>query len=41
MAKYTKDFILNVVKAYLRGEGGYKTIAKNFNIPAVSMLEIG
>lgn len=34
MAKYDLAFKLAVVKAYLAGEGGYKTIANKFGIPS-------
>ena len=34
MAKYSYEFKLNVVKAYLNGEGSYECIAKKFNIPS-------
>lgn len=38
MAKYDLAFKLAVVKAYLAGEGGYKTIANKFGIPSKKLL---
>lgn len=39
LAKYSFEFKLDVVKAYLNGEGGYKYLAKKFNIPAKSNID--
>lgn len=39
MVKYSFEFKLDVVKAYLNGEGGYKYLAKKFNIPAKSNID--
>lgn len=36
MAKYSFEFKMEVVRAYLNGEGGYKCLAKKFNLPASS-----
>ena len=38
MSKYNKDFKQKVVDAYLAGEGGYKTLAKRFQIPSHESL---
>ena len=34
MAKYSYEFKLKVVQAYLNGEGGYGYLAKKYNIPS-------
>lgn len=34
LAKYSFELKLEIVKAYLDGEGGYKYLAKRFNIPS-------
>lgn len=39
MAKYDYDFKRIVVEAYQNGEGGYKTLARRFSIPAMSSVE--
>jgi transposase len=36
--KYTEEFKLTVVKDYLVGSGGYKAIAKKYNISAFSIV---
>ncbi len=33
MSKYTKEFKLKVVKEYLKGNLGYVTLARKYNIP--------
>ncbi|MEG2584621.1 MAG: transposase, partial [Oscillospiraceae bacterium] len=33
MAKYSYEFKLKVVQAYLKGEGGYEYLAKKYSIP--------
>ena len=33
MAKYSYEFKLKIVQAYLNGEGGYRYLAKQYNIP--------
>ena len=33
MSKYTKEFKLKVVKEYLKGNIGYPTLAKKYNVP--------
>lgn len=38
MAKYSFDFKLKTVEEYLNGEGGYKFICDNHNIPDPSVL---
>src|SRR5699024_3360922 len=38
MAKYNKAFKLAVVKAYLKGQDSYETIAKKFNIASDSTI---
>ncbi|MGK0606796.1 helix-turn-helix domain-containing protein, partial [Enterococcus gilvus] len=39
MAKYDYDFKRIVVEAYQNGEGGYRTLALRFGIPAMSLVE--
>ena len=39
MAKYSFEFKLKVVQAYLNGEGGHKFLSKNFNILAKRSIE--
>lgn len=39
LAKYSFEFKMEVVKAYLNGEGGYRYLAKKFNIPAKKAVE--
>jgi transposase len=39
VSKYDYDFKLKVVKSYIKGEGGALSIAKKFNIPAVSVVQ--
>lgn len=39
LAKYGFEFKIEVVKAYLNGEGGYKYLANKFNIPASCNIE--
>ena len=34
MAKYSYEFKLKVVQAYLNSEGGYRYLSKKYNIPA-------
>ena len=38
MAKYSDEFKLRVVKAYLEGSVGYSLIAKRFNMPSPSPI---
>ena len=33
MSKYSEEFKLTIVKAYLTGAGGANTLAKNYNVP--------
>lgn len=39
LAKYSYEFKMEVVKAYLNGEGGYGYLANKFNIPANRSIE--
>ena len=39
MAKYNYDFKLKVVQSYLRGDGGYSSIAKKYGIPNMSQVQ--
>ena len=39
MAKYSYEFKLKVVQAYLQGEGSYGYLAKKYNIPAQQNIE--
>ena len=39
MAKYSDEFKLRVVKAYLEGSLGYSLLAKSFNIPSESPIK--
>ena len=39
MAKYSDEFILKVVRAYLEGSLGYTSLAKAFNISTESLLK--
>ena len=39
MIKYDYDFKLKVVTAYLNGEGGYKSIARQYGIPNTSQIQ--
>ncbi len=39
MAKYSYEFKLKVVQAYLNGEGGYRYLSKKHNIPAKGNIE--
>ena len=39
MAKYSYEFKMEVVQAYLNGEGSYVSLAKKFNMPAKSRIE--
>jgi len=38
MAKYSYEFKLKVVQAYLNGEGGYNHLCKKYNIPSKQIL---
>lgn len=38
MSKYSKEFKQKVVDAYLAGEGGYKLLAKRFEISSYSSV---
>ena len=38
MAKYSCEFKLKVVQAYLNGEGGYAYLAKQYNIPGLEQV---
>ena len=38
MAKYSCEFKLKVVQAYLNGEGGYVYLAKQYNIPGLEQV---
>lgn len=38
MAKYSFEFKMEVVKAYLSGDGGYGYLAKKYSIPADSII---
>ena len=39
MAKYSFEFKMGVVQAYLNGEGGYRYLANKYNIPAKRIIE--
>ncbi len=39
MAKYSFEFKKKVVQAYLNGEGGYKYLAKKYNVPAFNNIK--
>lgn len=39
MAKYSFEFKMEVVQAYLNAEGGYKYLASKYNIPAKRRIE--
>ncbi len=39
MAKYTQEFKLKVVKAYLNNEGGYGILAKRFGVKSTSNIQ--
>lgn len=39
MAKYSYEFKLKVVQAYLNGEGGYGYLAKKYNLPSQRPIE--
>lgn len=39
LAKYSFKFKKEVVKAYLNGEGSYRTIAERFGIPAMRLIQ--
>ena len=39
MAKYSDEFKLKVVSAYLEGSLGYKPLAKAFNISTESLIK--
>ena len=39
MAKYSFEFKMEVVQAYLNAEGGYRYLANKYNIPAKSRIE--
>lgn len=39
MTKYSYEQMLEVVKAYLNGEGGYRCLAQQFNIKCSSDIE--
>ena len=39
MAKYSYEFKLKVVQAYLNGEGSYDFLAKKYNISACSKFQ--
>lgn len=39
MAKYDYHFKLKVFKAYLNGEGGYGTVAKQYGIPSTAPIQ--
>ena len=39
MAKYSFEFKMGVVKAYLNGEGGYRYLANKYSIPAKRRIE--
>ena len=38
MSKYSYSFKLKVVKEYLNGAGGYKTLARKYDIPDISEI---
>lgn len=39
LAKYSNEFKLQVINAYFQGEGGYKTLAKRFDIPNKGIVQ--
>lgn len=39
MAKYSNEFKIDVVKAYLNGDGGYTYLAEKFNIPSRTVIK--
>lgn len=39
LAKYSNEFKMEVVKAYLNGEGGYIYLAEKFNIPSKTVIK--
>ena len=39
MAKYSYEFKLQIVQAYLNGEGGYGHLAKKYNLPSQRPIE--
>ena len=39
MAKYSFEFKMEVVQAYLNVEGGYRYLASKYNIPAKRRIE--
>ena len=39
MAKYSFEFKIEVVQAYLNAEGGYRYLASKYNIPAKRRIE--
>ena len=39
MAKYSFEFKMEVVQAYLNAEGGYRYLASKYNIPAKRRIE--
>lgn len=39
LAKYSNEFKMEVVKAYLNGEGGYTYLAEKFNIPSRTVIK--
>ena len=39
MAKYSYEFKLQIVQAYLNGEGGYSHLAKKYNLPSQRTIE--
>ena len=39
MAKYSFEFKMGVVQAYLNGEGGYRYLANKYSIPAKRNIE--
>lgn len=39
MAKYDYDFKLKVVQSYLSGDGGYNSIAKDYEIPNMAQVQ--
>jgi transposase-like protein len=39
LAKYSNEFKIEVVKAYINGEGGYTYLAEKFNIPSRTVIK--
>lgn len=39
MAKYSYEFKLQVVQAYLDGEGGYRYLSKKYGVPSKRDIE--